>query len=191
MKPLTSVKHFSLPSYMLVKHLHLSLDGKIDLNKNWLSPHCNPYLRQLTCDDNIKFKNINAPRNSLDDNYKENMNIDTLRLIDFDEGSSRDILNNKIVIDTQNLQNSLKNLLANIDTSDMDDETLLQWQNIIESILKKEHFYKLENVIILLGISSLEMHDTDWIFKMLQKNVKLLKYQFKQFIIGIINDYLD
>ena len=131
MRPLTCVKHLPLPAgyegrlYMLVKHLHVSfnINVRIDLNEDWLSPHYNPYLRKLTCEDDIKFKNINDnQRNRLDDKYKANMNIETLRLIHFHEASSIDILNNKIVIETLNLQNSLKNLMVNIDTMDMDDK---------------------------------------------------------------------
>ena len=50
--------------------------------------------------------------------------------------------------------------------------------------MKKEHFYKLENVIILLDSPSLETGCNRFV-KILQKNVQVLKYQFKQFIIGI------
>ena len=177
------------PSYILAKHLHMSsrtISTQIDLKKNWLSRHYNPSLCKLTCDSNIEFYNTNDIECKTEN---LNMTIETLRLMDFDEQSSDDICVNEIVIKTLNLQNSLKNLMLNIDTIDMDNHTLTQWQNVIESILKKEHFYQLENVIILLRIPSLDM-DCNWILKMLKQNVQLLKYQFKQFIIGWTVDHV-
>ena len=95
---------------------------------------------------------------------------------------SDDICNNKSVIDTLNLQNSLKNFMLHININCTDNQTLNKWQNVIESIVKKEHFYKLQNFSILLDV---ENQHIDWIFKILKKNVQLLKYQFKQFIIGL------
>ena len=120
------------------------------------------------------------------------MNIETLRLMNFNKYSSHDIFNDKIVIESINLQNSLKNLLLYVDLIDldryMDDQDLTQWQNTIELTLKKEHFHKLENVIILLNILN---GDIDAIFKMLKENVQLLKYQFKQCTIGLNVDYIN
>ena len=63
----------------------------------------------------------------------------------------------------------------------MNDQLLTQWQNVIESTITKEYFYKLENAIILLDVA---IDDIDWIFKILKRNLQLLKYQFKQFVIG-------
>ena len=68
---------------------------------------------------------------------------------------------------TLNLQNSFKNLLLSVNTFGMNDQTLNEWQNVIDSIIKKERFYKLENVIISLCIAN----DTDWIFTILTKNI--------------------
>ena len=199
MKQLTRVQHCGLdagyegPSYILVGHLHMNSmtrSTRIDLNKNWFSTHYNPCLRKLTCDYNIQFDNINLNVKSQSGlKNTRNMNIETLRLRYFGRDSSCDICNNNIVIETLNLQNSLENLMLNIDVTDAYDQNLNQWQNVIESIVKKKHFYKLKNVIILLGI--LKHKDIDWIFKMLKKNVGLLKYQFEQFIIGLHFNYTN
>ena len=171
---------FEGPSYILAEHLDLHFIT-IDLDKNWLSPQHHPYMRKLTCRYDIEFENIYVKQESNLDK-RNNINIETLRLMNFDEDSSCDICNNKVVIESLNLQNSLKNLMLYIDFGSMRDENLTQWENVIEiSIIKKEYFYKLENVIIVLEIAH---YHTDWIWKMLKKNVQLLKYQFKQFIIG-------
>ena len=169
------------PFYILAEHLVL-VETRIDLNKNcnWLSQDYNPCLRKLTW-DNIQFDNINInindkQRNDL--NKRKNINIETLRLNYSAECSySHNILNN-VAIESLNLQNSLKNLMLYIEH---DHDSLTQWQNAIESIIKKEDFYKLENVIILLRT---ENDNITWILEMLTKNVQLLKYQFKKFIIG-------
>ena len=193
MRKLICVKHcdidegFEGPLCIAVEHLHLSLDIRIqfvktDFNKNWLSRHYNPRLQKLTCDGNFNFENINVEQGN-DVNKKQNTNIETLRLRYLNSRSSCDIFNNKIVIESLNFQNSLKNLMLSLDVSSMDNQKLTQWQDVIESILKKERFYKLENVIFVFCISS---HDIDWIVEMLKKNVQLLKYQFKQFIIGLL-----
>ena len=68
---------------------------------------------------------------------------------------------------------------------DTPNKGLNEWKNAIKSIITKEHFYKLENVIILLRISS---HDIDRMFQIFAKHVQLLKYQFKRFIIGLCVD---
>ena len=110
------------------------------------------------------------------------MNIETLGLRNFYQASNYDICNNKHVIESLNLQHSLKNLKLSIGFS-MGDHVLTQCQKkAIELILTKEHFHKLENVIILLTSSNKSI---DWVFKMLKKNVQLLKYQFKQCTIGL------
>ena len=173
---------FEGPSYMSVEHLHIdSLTTIIDLNKNWLSPHFVPNLQKLTCDYNIRFKNKNVRLSENKENTK-NINIETLRLRYFNDHSSDDICNDNIVIEALNLQNSLKNFMLKMRINRTDNQSLNKWQNVIESIVKKEHFYKLENFIILLNV---EKKHIDWVFKMLKKNVQLLKYQFKQFIIGL------
>ena len=206
MRQLTRAKHSGLGDhkgsqpvlYMSVQHLRLhtnllcNLRGiRIDLNKNWLSRHYSPSLQKLSCDYNIKFdkelKDVghnqeNLKKSTLDLDKQENMNIETLRLRNFNAFSSCDICNDKIVIESLNLQNSLKDLMLTIRLTNMNNRTLNQWQNAIESIVKKEYFYNLEKVIILLTIAR---NDIDWIFTMLKANISLLKYQFKKFTIGL------
>ena len=186
MRVLRMVKHDSLharfdgPIRILAEGLQIC-SLTIDLNKNWLSSHYNPYLRKLTCKYDIRFTNVNIKINTSD---KENMymNIETLRLINFDQDSSYDICNNKILIEILNFEKSLKNLILHIHLTDMTNQQLNQCKNVIESILKKENLYTLQNVVILLHISR---NDLDLIFKMLKTNIQLLKHQFKQLIVGL------
>ena len=44
------------------------------------------------------------------------------------------------MIETLNLQNSSKNLMLCVDLSDMGHQILNEWQNVIESIIKKRIF---------------------------------------------------
>ena len=202
MRSLTNATHYDFdtgsegPSYISVQHLHIISDvhhKQIDLKRNWLSQHYHPNLRKLTCEENVSFENINMinvkqlqQRRLTLENRENDMNIDTLRLTRFHDDSSCDICTNQTVITTLNLQNSLKNLMLNINLTDMDDENLNQWHNAIESIVKKKYFYKLENAIILLSVPS---NGVDAIFKMFEKNVQLLNYQFEKLIIGLYVDY--
>ena len=119
MRQLTRITHrniyktFTGPSRILAEHLQMnSPSAQIDLHKNYLSLHHNPCLRKLTFHSDIEFVNKNVQQQNGTNNNK-NLNVETLRLKRFSAYSSFDIVNNEIVIETLNLQNSLKNLLLN------------------------------------------------------------------------------
>ena len=88
------------------------------------------------------------------------------------------LLNNKQVIELLNLQNTLKNLTI-FCSCDSQHEL-----NAIEKILKKEYYFNLEKVNILLNTNTHVTNLTHDIFKLLKRNHQLLKYQFKQLNIG-------
>lgn len=107
-------------------------------------------------------------------------NIETLRLLHLREGSRFDILNNVNVIQSLNLHRSCKNLFVDIDITHATLNDKLY--KVIESTLKKEYYYSLENVNLLLALTQRQI---DWVFALLKRNVKILKHQFKQLRIGI------
>ena len=111
--------------------------------------------------------------------------IETLRIIDCDE---HDILHEKKIIESFNLQNSLKNLTINLKVY----AKQLAFCEEIKRFLDKEYFYKLENVNILFDIVCTQndtiIHD---IFAFFKKNRPKLKYQFKQFNIGLSQNFSD
>ena len=124
MRKLACVKHsnvtqFNGPSCILAEHLHMNSRGlQIDLNKSMMTPQYNPCLRKLTCEYDIQFDNKNKnvqQEKGTNNSYSEIMNVETLRIKHFSERSSFDIFSDKTVIETLNLQNSLKNLLLNIE----------------------------------------------------------------------------
>ena len=69
-------------------------------------------------------------------------NIQTLRLIEFDKYS-----NDRAVIESCNLHNSLKNLVLHLKLHDINTSNVqLTWRNVIQAVLKKEYYYNLEQV---------------------------------------------
>ena len=134
--------------------------------------------RVLTCKDNARFGTSND--NSAGTAERK---IETLRLLDFNRYSCFDILKNRNIIQSFNLDKSCKNLLMQVDTGVW---TVIhnssEIENCLKSIFEKEYYYSLENVNLLFKLNRLHVH---WIFTLLKRNVKILKHQFKQFNIGI------
>ena len=95
------------------------------------------------------------------------------------------ICNDKDVIETLNLHNSLKNLtLYMIWTSKLFNDREKQFK--ISNILEKKHYYNLENVNIIV-----EMRDKrafGRIFHTSKENTTILKNQFKQLNIALITN---
>ena len=60
----------------------------------------------------------------------------------------------------------------------------------IEAILKKQDYHNLQNLNLVLSFNNLLVHG-DWFFNLLKKNKDVLKYQFKQLNIGLLNDIYD
>ena len=128
-----------------------------------------------------------------------NININTLRLINFHYQGS--FLNDKSLIEKLNLHNSLKNLTLSVQINSSFSNHHKYQRNLtygplhtaIENVLKKTHFYNLQNVNILLNIavasndaSSSDGLTTNVIFTMLEKHCKILKNQFKQLNIAFV-----
>ena len=109
--------------------------------------------------------------------------IKTLRLLNFDDNCCFDVLNNKNVIQSLNLLKSCKNLLVQIDLTDVSlRDNSCKMEKVIKSIFQKECYYNLDNVNLLLELNHCHI---DWIFALLKRDVKILKHQFKQLNIGI------
>ena len=158
------------PAYILNKHLSIDCSIhpiKIDLNDNFLNNIYSPELEILTCYNNIQFSQVvetndnkEKTSTSIVDNNSTCPNIQTLRLVDFTIYSSCDICNNEKVIESCNLHNSLKNLVLDVkyNIENQEDERL-KWRNVISTVLKKEHYYNLRLVNLLLHFD----HDnTEW-----------------------------
>ena len=113
--------------------------------------------------------------------------IETLRIVDLNEDCCMDILNDKKIIESINLQNSLKNLTIHV--SIQNNELVYKE---IENVFNKEYFHKLENVNILFDIICTQ-YDTiiPDIFSFLKENRTTLEYQFKQLNIGLSGDFCD
>ena len=119
--------------------------------------------------------------------------IKTLRFIGLDSKSNTDTLENSQVIESLNFHNSVKNLILNF--------TLCQkancdhWTKIISNLLTKKYYFNLNNLNILLRISSARFNTEliNWIFEILKQNQQLLKHQFNQLNIGfrIADPFLD
>ena len=136
------------------------------------------------------------------DNLPLNININTLRLINFQYRCS--FLNDKLLIEKLNLHKSLKNLTLCVQIESSFSNHNGYQRNVhypqlwtgIKNILTKEYFHNLTNVNLLLKISSIKDidsnsdHDhgstTNIVFDILQKRCNILKYQFKQLNIALV-----
>ena len=177
------------PKYIIVNHLYVDFVT---------IAYFEYFYCQLKCDNNsinnIKVLTIESDflfNSKIDTNlsiYASKLCIETLRIIDFDEDCDMDILNDTKIIESLNLQNSLKNVTINVHIYDEE----LVYHEEIQSIFDKEYFYKLENVNILFDISGTQndtvIHD---IFAFFKENRKKLEYQFKQLNIGLFQYYGD
>ena len=86
----------------------------------------------LTCKDNVRFgtdvMNGNGSRGK----------IKTLRLLHFDDDSCFDVLNNKNVIQSLNLHKTCKNLLVQIDLTDVTlRDNSCKWRRLLNQYCKK------------------------------------------------------
>lgn len=107
-----------------------------------------------------------------------------------------DICNKQSVIESLNLHCSLKNLTVEFHISRARnpcykfDHIQQLHQQSLENILKKEFYYQLKNVNIMIHVKQDDNgvcrdYDIDWIFKLLKKYKQILKYQFKELNIAI------
>ena len=146
---------------------------KVDLNQN-----LNFNVKVLTFVSNVVFLN-NTDNSNGDNSY----NIQTLRLMNFVPESSGDICNNQFVIESLNLQQSLSNLIVDIDFNKYRSKLMIDlWRAIIESIINKDHFQNVQNVNLLLGLDS---DGIKWMFNLLKDNYQWIQYQFKQLTVAV------
>ena len=165
-----------------IKSKHIWLNNKVWLKLRNISD--NKHLRTLTFEEMV--------RCNVKSSHSCTSQIETVRLINFCGDYWRSRLFNKQAIQALNLQSSLKNLTLEINFGD-DDMCSDDCQKDIVRILQKEDYFNLENVNILLRINSdcdeYKKIDgrvnIDWLFTILKQNWKTLKYQFKQFNIGL------
>ena len=173
------------PRYIDSKHVWLK-GIKVDLtNDKFLTKQSNPGMKILTIDYSSKFVS-NDVSNTYDSILIDRgLKIETLRIL-----SCCKFCNDKVVIDSLNLQNSLKNLTIVLYPSRIFHH--VNQEKAIENILQKNYYYNLENVnIILENTGGHDDTKIDWFFKLFKDNHKILKYQFKQLNIAIerIVDY--
>ena len=180
----------SNPRYIYSKHVWL--DGiNVDLKKNnYLTNEYNPHVKMITLRGRMQFfvNDDESISNDIISHKNRGLQIQTLRLLNqsvsFDSNSF-EVCNKQNVIEAFGLDKNLKNLTIEFN---MLYETKCQsyssiYDKVIKNIFEKKFYYKLENVNILFKISDAD--NLDWIFTLLKKNCKILKYQFKQLNIGL------
>ena len=160
----------------------------------------NSSLRMITFRSRCSFESIGSNSNSgysNTDDSNSNGKIETLRLINFDQCSDADVLENQRLIELLNLQNSVKNLTLDIqldaelddDDEDEEDGDYQRWDKIISDLLMKKYYFHLTNVNILFQFATnndlILFRLFTWVFGILKKHQNILRYQFKQLNIGI------
>ena len=154
----------------------------------------------ITCDSWVKFKLSDEdntklllqllsdePKN-INININSNVVIETLRLVNC--ASFMNICSDTNLIQSFNLHQTCKNLLLEIHSNCITSDDWKKFQMAIEAVLDKQDYYNLENFILLLVFQEhmsklLQLSRIDWFFGLLKSKKRLLKYQFKQFNIGL------
>ena len=167
----------------LVSWVTLDATGK---NAMYLNNDICPALKMMTIRNDIAILNHNSldtRKNKRNTTNQVNVNnqslgIETLRIILFRLNENTILLNDKNVIESLNLHNSLKNLTLELEIA----ANTKKWFVALRDILRKEYYYNLENVNILIE----DISETQFItfFKILKENKHILQYQFKQLNIG-------
>lgn len=184
-KKLRSVRHFNGRRFEVnalkeIEATHVIMDSMmLDLNDNFT-------MEVLTCENDVEFisKWRDISINNYDDDGCINCisgNIQTLRLTRFRRESNCDLCNNQNLIESFQLDKSVKNLLIDLT---LENNISTKWKDAIECIIKKQYYHNLENVNLLLGTTT--MKDVEWIFKVLKNHQGLLKYNFKNLNIALI-----
>ena len=169
------------PCYIHAKHVCLS-GMKVDLTDDkFLTNECNPGMKILSIDGGIEFITNNDGK-SINLNINRGLEIETMRLVSLYTRFGCPICNKKVVIDSLNLQNSLKNLTIEFGICfDKKFNTEIQ---TFENVFKKKYCYNLKNVNIIIPID--KNKSIDWFFQLLKENQAILKHQFKQLNIAIV-----
>ena len=180
--------------YVWFNHMTINAVGNMSFSTygDLYGFHSYPQLKMITFTNGILIKNDNVTGGCCN----KNLNIETMRLIDFgcklNASENASICNNKQLIESWNLHNSLKNLTITISLLNnrqnftrRDDEKIedawKQWLLAIKNILTKEYYFNLENVNILIyDIYGNNCSRAIGIFQILKENKSVLKHQFKQ-----------
>ena len=94
------------------------------------------------------------------------------------------------LIQSFNLHRTCKNLLLQIHSDCNNGDAWTDFKIAIEAMFHKQDYYSLENFNLLLvfhdPMSMLsQLSRIDWLFDLLKQKKQILKYQFKQFNIGL------
>ena len=198
-KPLECVKYmrrnggvriiYMNPRYINAKHVWM-IGVKVDLTDDkFLTDECNPGMKILTIEDVFwccsKINDV-----SINDCIIVNrgLEIETMRLLkQHGKHGPYDICNEKFVIESLNLDKSLKNLT--IEFIESIGDGYHRQQKALENILEKKYYHHLENVNVIYQLENdIPM---DWFFQLLKKNKNTLKHQFKQLNIAIVKNFCD
>ena len=147
-------------------------------------------IRVLTCQRDTYFlRDIIEIRKNQQWNIRSNCNIETLRLIDFNVKSEPYICSHENLITFLNLQQNLFNFTLDLDL----DESVgyfNTWMEAIGQILCKEYYHHLKNINLLLHFGNhINCCNIKSFFKILKRNRKMLKHQFKQLNIAVSRKY--
>ena len=173
------------PRCVYSKHVWMC-HAEVDLTDDkFLTNECNPGMQILTIEKKIICVTANDDESVNDTNItNRGLQIKTMRILRHWSWRNLDICNEKIVIDSLNLHNSLKNLT--IECVTLQPDNYGHQQKALTNILEKEYYYNLENVNIIIEINQDMDVFMTWFFQLLEKNVKNLKYQFKQLNIATL-----
>ena len=188
-KKLRQVLHHNRCSYHHVQIRGLKQLSTYHLRFTEICTKINPFdvinATILTCDNLVRFE-CNLTEKKQDNNCSCGIlpKIKTLRLLEFlPSALGWDICNNTNVIQSFNLHYTCNNLL--IEISRFFQRIVNGWHQVkvaVECILKKQDYYNLQNFNLLIEF---EENNIEWFFDLLKQNKQILKYQFKQFNIGL------
>ena len=199
-KSLKCIKHWQLsrerrdicmigPRYIHSKHVWIN-GVRVDLTDDkFLTKECNPGMKILTIERWIDFVTINDHNSiyksiNIIKNLDRGLEIETMRLISYWNHENPYFFNNKMVIDSLNLQNSLENLTMEL----VMQPIYVHQVEALENVMLKRYYYNLENVNIMIEID--DNTSMVWFFELLQKNQQILKHQFKQLNIAIVKNII-
>ena len=166
-----------------VEAKHVELDSPhISFNSRGITSNqpIHSKLRMVTFNGNCIIQNSN--KNEIENGLQ--WNIETLRFINVNYNCDIKLLYHEELIESLNLDNSVKHLTLNVACRDLEDTLIRQrWDDIISSLFTKKHFFRLENMNILFDFNGLYYSRKfllDWIVGLMKQHKCILKHQFKQ-----------
>ena len=193
------VKNVVLKVFIKTNNIWLHGENEIELYDKryediFMNRFCYPYCNGLTIDPYSTFhrnQSDNSNNSNNSNNSGDEISIETLRLIDFDDVrflcSICSVVNDEKVIEILNLDKTLKNLTICFNRHEYMGNICPRWDlssvDIIENILKKKNYHNLEKFNLLFD-SSCACVSWPSVRAMLKNNIELIKNGFKQFTIG-------